>query len=63
MEWINRKDKMPKYGEIVFAVSEGIYELPFVGKFITNRGFVNLGTGYSQDVDYWMSIPARPEVE
>lgn len=62
-KWINRYEQMPKYGEIVVAIRENGYNLPFVGMFITGKGFVELSTQNSHDVSHWMELPPYPTIK
>lgn len=60
MEWIDRYQQMPKHNEVVVAIKHCGYELPFIGMFITGRGFVELATQISHDVTHWMALPPYP---
>lgn len=63
MEWINIKKEFPKHQKAVLVLPEDKYMLPFIGCFITGRGFVNLATQNSHSVTHWIPLPERPEGE
>lgn len=63
MKWISIDEQMPKYREVVVAVNEKGYELPFIGKFITGKGFVELSTQNSYEVTHWAELPPYPVKE
>ncbi len=60
MKWINRFEQMPEHNEVVVALRAYGYESPFIGMFVTGRGFVELSTQRSHDVTHWMPLPQYP---
>lgn len=61
MEWINIKYQFPKFGKTVLVLPEDKYMIPFIGMFITGRGFVNLATQHSHSVTHWLPLPDKPK--